>query len=59
MPCVPRKKIKNKINYTVSTPRHEKKVSQRALYKHKNSSLYKGPKWLTEEELRDQNKTKK
>jgi len=29
-PRVPIKKIKNKINYTVSVSRHQKKVTQRA-----------------------------
>ena len=34
MPRVPYKKIKNKINYTVSTPRQQKRVTQRATSRH-------------------------
>jgi hypothetical protein len=34
MPRVPDKKIKNKNNYTVSTPRKQKSVTQRATLRH-------------------------
>jgi hypothetical protein len=34
MPRVPYKKIKNKINYTVSTPRQQKRVTHRATSRH-------------------------
>ena len=39
MSRVPRKKIKNKINYTVSVPRHQEKVTQRATSTKMHSQL--------------------
>jgi len=39
MPHVPHKKYKNKINYTVSAPYHQKKVSQRVTSAKMHSQL--------------------